>query len=190
MWLYLLYSKNIGQIIKKLKIYSRPWYELSNLYTISGLYWIYSGVLIMTAIFVMGSCSVGIFLFVTWGVYYTKSRNLLLAYLLSLYMNYHCFMIISIYTAKLSPWNSVNMPTLLLALHCQLVNLHTQIFCVCKCARPCIIRKHAQYRTCSLTPFICHYWHLACYCLCVNKSSNYTSILCPSMGFSNLVLVG
>jgi len=107
----------------------------------------------MTAIFVMGSCSVGIFLFVTCGVYYTKSKNLLLAYLLSLYMNYHCFMIISIYTVQLSPWNSGNMPTLLLALHCQLANLHTRIFCVCKCARPCIIRNAAQHRSGSLTPY-------------------------------------
>jgi len=152
LWLYLLYSKNIGHITKKLKIYNRQWYEFSDLYTISRLYWVYAGVLIMTAIFVMGSCFVGIFLFVTWGVYYTKSRNLLLAYLLSLYMNYHCFMIISIYTVKLSPWNSGNMPTLLLALRYQLANLHTQIFCVCKCARPCIISNAAQYRSGSLIP--------------------------------------
>ena len=133
--------------------YSRQWYEFSDLYTISGLYWIYAGVLIMTAIFVMRSCSVRIFLFVTWGVYYTKSRNLLLAYLLLPYMNYHSFMIVSTYTVELSPWNSGNTPTLLLALHCQLANLHTWVFCVGKCARPCIISNAAQHRSGPLTPY-------------------------------------
>jgi len=100
------------------------------------------------------------------------------------------FLIISTYTVKLSPWNSGNMPTLLLALHCQLANLHTRIFCVCKRARPHITSNAAQHRSGSLTPFIYQYWHLACYCLCLHKSSNFTSILCPGMGISNLVLAG
>ena len=106
----------------------------------------------MTAIFVMGSHSVGIFLFVTCGVYYTKSRNLLLAYLLSLYMNYHCFMTIQLYTVKLSPWNSGNMPTSLLALHSKQANFHTQIFRVCKCAIPCINKQCSTSQVWLLYP--------------------------------------
>jgi len=100
-------------------------------------------------------CCRNFFICNLWSILY-KSRNLLLAYLSSLYMNYHCFMITSIYTVQLSPRNSGNVPTLLLALHCQLANLHIQIFCVYKCARPCTIRNAAQHRSGSLTPYPIH----------------------------------